>query len=320
MTRVPLRTKKRSAFTLVELMIVILILVILISLLAGAVFKVMARVPEVKTRTEITEMQVALQAFMNDYQLSDPPPSYLLLYENVSLYPANSSNTQVAQSYAFLKKVFGTNLGNTDWNGNGVIDGPGGAGNPWTLYGEQCLVFYLGGIPSNPSNTLTPTAQPAGLGFSTNNMKPSMGTMAIDYQPTNPNGLPGPPPNMGKRRGPYYPFDPSRLIPQLNGGFFVYLDPWKSKTGQYYGQLGGSPYTYLSSRGVSNSYTATSAYGGVAYAFGSGQYYNPNGYQIISAGKDGYFGSGNMTTGIATGAGTDDQANFSSTLLGLGQN
>ncbi len=130
---------------------------------------------------------------------------------------------------------------------------------------------------------------------------------------------------MGKRRGPYYSFETTRLYPQpaanpAPGGFYVYLDPWNSKTGQNYTAIGGCPYAYFSSRGISNSYTATSIYGALPYAYGSGQYYNPNGYQIISAGKDGNFGNGNMTTGIAIGAGADDQANFSSTLLGLGQN
>jgi hypothetical protein len=104
--------------------------------------------------------------------------------------------------------------------------------------------------------------------------------------------------------------------------FYIYLDPWNSKLSPYFSTLGGTPYTYFSTQGINNQYLSTSGYGATAYFFGSKQFYNPNTYQIISAGKDGNFGNGNMIGGIATGypGGADDQANFSSTLLSLGQN
>lgn len=301
MTGIHWRSRPRPAFTMVELMVVILIIAILVSLISSAVVMAMGKIPEVKTRTEISQLQEALQAFMTDYNLGQPPPSVLHL---------NEQNPQLSGSFAFLKQVFGKNLGAqgpVDWNGDGTIDGP------WVLSGEQCLVFYLGGIP----NTLAQAggAPPECLGFSTNNMNPAF------YNPALPGG--------GKRKGPYYTFESGRLKPiAAQGGFFVYIDPWKTKAGPNYLTLGSSPYAFFSSAGINNGYhiQALSYFKAAPYyvtnlaGVATGQYTNSNTYQIISAGKDGIFGTtGWYPSSGAIGAGADDQANFSSKLLGKGQ-
>jgi prepilin-type N-terminal cleavage/methylation domain-containing protein len=293
------RRGQRSAFTLVELMVVLLIIAILVSLLGSAVMKAMGKIPEVQTRTEISEMSVALQAFMSDYNLAEPPPSYLILHEHVAAYPGNAA---LAQTWTFLQKTFAKNLGAQsagwiDWNGDGLVNGP------WFLEGEQCLVFYLGGIPNLVGGP---------QGFSTNSMNPALAG--------------------GKRKGPYYTFDLTRLKPG-NGGFFVYIDAWQTKTSPFYATLGGTPYAYFSSRGINNGYNWLTYPGHVHpgdcpsiralqyFLAGTTQCMNPNTYQIISAGKDGVFGTiGWIPANGAVGAGADDQANFSSTLLGSGQN
>jgi prepilin-type N-terminal cleavage/methylation domain-containing protein len=298
------RRGQRSAFTLVELMVVLLIIAILVSLIGSVVMKAMGKIPEVQTRTEISEMSVALQAFMSDYNLAEPPPSTLVL---------NEASPLSTPSAAFLQQVFGKNLGPTDWNGDGYIAGI------WTLKGEKCLTFLLGGIPNSaamvppmyrplPNSVAVPAlSPPSPLGFSTNTMNP---------------GQPG-----GKRKGPYFTFVTSRLwpqtvIPPLWDGFFLYLDPWQTKSGPLYSTLGGSPYAFFSSTGINNLYAGTCTFDTSGpYMIGAGQYTNPNTYQIISAGKDGYYGGGLWSpSGGAQGYGADDQANFSSTLLGSGQN
>lgn len=130
-------------------------------------------------------------------------------------------------------------------------------------------------------------------------------------------------------------FSTSRLVPgtvinpSLNS-FFVYIDAWKV-------QAAPKPYAYYSSNGLNNAgYLANNGadcaglgiypptisppYGPAPYNDGRNGFTNSNKYQIISAGQDGVFGTGvwNASNG-ATGYGRDDQANFSSKILGAGQ-
>jgi prepilin-type N-terminal cleavage/methylation domain-containing protein len=286
MSRIHSRSDKRAAFTLVELMVVVLIIAILVSLVSSAVVMAMGKIPETQTRTEITEMESALRAFMSDFNLTDPPPSSLTLLPNPSNYAAGDPN------FAFLTKVFGRSLGT-----QGPINW-GGTNGGGILNAEQCLVFYLGGINNQ--------------GFSYNN--------------ANPQPIPG-----QRTKGPYFTFQTSRLVVDptniIAPGFPVYIDPWQTKSGPYYATLGGSPYAYFSSYGINNNYATTAdSYGALPYfIIGTSnpvQFTNPNTYQIISAGKNGVFGSSGWTPagGVPIGQpGADDQANFSSKVLGVGQ-
>jgi hypothetical protein len=206
----------------------------------------------------------------------------------------------------------------------------------FVLEGEQCLVFYLGGIQTSAGGTN------ACLGFSPNNNNPA----APSAQ-----GI--------RRRGPYFPFAPNRLLPltapppiaaapdlpklaPTANSFFVYMDPWHAKfSPPAYG--GSKPYAYFSTQGNNNGYTpnaaALLALGLVGECsslqtaaappglptitvpqpwYNSPKHFvNPNGYQILSAGKDGWWGSGDFSGGSAdNGPGHDDQANFSARILG----
>jgi prepilin-type N-terminal cleavage/methylation domain-containing protein len=342
MARIRSRGWRRAGFTLIELVIVLGIILLLAALLLSGVMKVMGMAPEVQTRTEISEMEVALKAFMSEYSLSDPPPSVLVLREDL----AYTSSPLDLQSITFLKKTFGKNLGSTiynpatgqlvplppaatpwvDWNGDGIQQtGPLGT---YLLEGEQCLVFYLGGIQATVSGT------PACLGFNPANTNPAA-----------PSGT-------GVRRmGPYYPFAAGRLLP-LNGvpnlpnvsrtanGFFVYMDPWNAKYSlPAYG--GAKPYAYFSSSGNNNAYNANAAALALLGLTGecsslqtaapvatvplpwftaANTFVNPKAYQILSAGRDGYWGNSDYSGGSAgAGPGHDDQANFSSRILGANQ-
>lgn len=286
------RPRPRHAFTLIELLVVIAIIAVLLSLLMAGVMAVFGKVPEVQTRTEISQLDAALADFMAAYNLSSPPPSSLVLREDLS-YPAGDP------SGSFLRKVFGKNLGAgtqvpgtpgtpwVDWNGDGIPNGP------WTLEGEQCLVFYLSGIPN--TQQMVAGSPPGGLGFSTSNMNPAM--------------------SGGSRKGPFFDFKPSRLVSSV-GGFMYYVDAWQVQTGP-------QPYVFYSSGGTSNAYNPADCQRVDVigpYMTGPGTFTNPNSYQIISAGKDGKFGGGLWNpSGGAVGVGRDDQANFSSKILGVGQ-
>lgn len=335
MTRLRLHKTNRSAFTLVELLMVIAIITILVSMVAAGLMKVLNQVSIVSTRTEISEMEGALRVFMQDYNLSDPPPSYLLIAEDTSLYPQLMANpatfAAATQTVQFFQKWFGRNFligtgfkynwnGNTDAAGNPIYD------PPYVLEGEQCLVFYLGGIPA-----YTTSGSIGMTGFC-----PSVQNPALAATPGAP------------RKGPYYTFNANRLALTLPSNpsiqnplhFPVYIDAWNVKLTT--GNFGPQPYAYFSTSGRINAYNIlTASIGGDCNSIGANAYYegvtasglpsymNNNGMQIISAGQDGIFGYDPTKTfpgGVpwsplqgATGNGRDDQANFSARVLGAGQ-
>jgi prepilin-type N-terminal cleavage/methylation domain-containing protein len=310
------RLADRSAFTLVELLVVIAIIAILVSLTAAAVMKAMLKINEVQTRTDIGEMDQAMASFMTDYNLQYPPPSILNICENGSQYFSNGQvQPQYASTVAFLQLWFGKTFnvaGTYDWNGDGNTN------QTYVLQGQQCLVFYLGGIPSYSSGAIGMT------GFYPN----------VGYKPPNLTG-PATPATAGTtRKGPYFNFIPSRLVASpcmsstpVGVTFPVYIDAWGAKPTP-------QPYVFFSSQGKMNGYNNNpnnTPPNDCSLVDSAGPYYDvtanntpnfafPNRYQIISAGQDGQFGGGQWNSAAgATGAGKDDQANFSAGLLGSGQ-
>jgi hypothetical protein len=144
-----------------------------------------------------------------------------------------------------------------DWNGNGVTDGDGTSSPAWTLEGDQCLVFFLGGIPHDGGPT----------GFS--------------KDPFNP-AAPGEPRSM------YFEFPKDRLQLLHASPFLSFADPWRER-----------PYLYFRSHGAKNGYMAADCVSSTGpdftpYQQEPGLYYQPTGYQIISAGRDRQFGTGGV--------------------------
>ncbi len=226
MARIRSRSWRRAGFTLIEMVIVLSIILLLAALLMAGVMKVMGVAPEVQARTELSQMEIALNAFMADYSLSNPPPSYLMLREDLAynLNPANPLYQLELQSFTFLNKVFTKNLGaggtGIDWNGDGQIEkGPPGM---YILEGEECLVFYLSGIPNTWERAQGLTTDLRGLGFSTNNSNPAADTGLL-FAHT----------GAGSRKGPYYSIPANRLVTgnlipgTISQPFYVFVDPWK---------------------------------------------------------------------------------------------
>jgi hypothetical protein len=193
-----------------------------------------------------------------------------------------------------------------DWNGDKKHTLPG-----CILEGDQCLVFFLGGLPA-PSTATVQLANtpPACLGFA-----------ADPHNPANPNST--------DRIGPFYEFRSDRLVtlprpaaalnPLPSTLFYSYLDPYGQSDGL--GQLvAGMPYAYFSSNKGTNAYNS---YGisecptlghmnnvAIGQPNGPGlwpyaevslvgssllqapRYLNKNSFQLLSAGMDQVFGSG----------------------------
>jgi len=312
-------TAVRGGFTLIELMVVIAIISILVALTAAAVIRVLVVGPRTQARVEIGQFEGSIEAFKAKYNVDGPPPSRIILRKFLSDYyndPATrlSPKTQLdADSVQYLTTIFRGLL--TTWQQRGI-----NWHSSWTaintsvsetLEGDQCLVFFLGGIQVTGPNGC--------VGFSTDNHNPD---------------------NLGGDRVSFYEFKSNRLvvIPQRPiSVFFSYLDAYASN-----GK--GMPYAYFSTYVTENNYNGYfKTYGnsdcatlGVWPYAEAGQplprYLRPKSFQIVSAGADRQFGPGtnfslpaaqqyfwtSATANFIPTAGQDDQANFAPGLLSAG--
>ncbi len=168
-----------------------------------------------------------------------------------------------------------------------------------TLEGDQCLVYFLRG--------------PTGNGWSTN--------------PINPTDTTG-----TTRIGPFFEFPTDRLFDRAGTGFVSFADPYMTPAQK-------RAYAFLSSYLRRNGYVDTDCTSlGVSAYYQPGtspkRYYNPNSFQIISAGKNFNFGrgqawaAGGASSGGSpstfpgdyndqTASGFDDLSNFWGNMLGV---
>jgi prepilin-type N-terminal cleavage/methylation domain-containing protein len=281
-------------FTLVELLVVIAIIAILVSLISAAVVKALAKGNETANVVEIRKLSDAVQAFKAEYKV-DYLPSRIKLANSLAGYPqATTPNTLDFDSIQFLQSMFPR----LDWSSTSPPINWGGQ-NGATLEGDQCLVFFLGGIQRAPGGV------PDCSGFSTNPRNPTAPTL--------------------ERKPVFYEFKSSRLVSRPNG-YFVYLDVYAQQ-----------PYAYFSSYKSRNGYNRyfgqfmdsdcrTIGVWPYAASFSPASYMNPDTWQIISAGADGNWSRGSVppTAGPfwnpknpGSFSGSDDQCNFHDVLLGI---
>jgi prepilin-type N-terminal cleavage/methylation domain-containing protein len=323
----------RPGFTLVELLVAIAIIGILLAMLVPAVMRIYGVGTQVVAQNDINQLETAVQNFKVNYKV-EYIPSQIKMCELFSQYAvvengvaANAQNPLDRASVDFLTHVWPKLLSplpgqvnsqwqsaGIDWNGDGTTTTP-----PVILEGHQALVYFLGGVPLH-------SPAPGCFGFSTDSRDP------VKLSQTQ------------GRTSPFFEFgNTGRLafVPNNAGntGYYSFFDPYKQYDPPQF-QNGDQPYAYFSNYGTRNGYSKfglTSdcpTLGVTPYASSLSpaiQYYNPQSYQILSAGADRKFGPGSFATktpvlwtpqtaGSIDPRGRDDHSNFSSgSLLGVGQ-
>ena len=263
------------------------------------------------TATEIEQLTISIELFKSRNKVTYLPSQFKLceLFGQYTLVENGAAQDEPLdrESVDFLTELWPQILlvdrskgfviwkkDGIDWNGNGNTDDA-----PVILEGDQCLVFFLGGIPDKGP-------PPSTRGFSRNPFDPAL---------------------VAQREGrlsPLFEFPDDRLFirattPPGNAGFYSFADYYRT----------GQPYAYFSSYGVRNGYNSP-----IKRKYANGdcdglklqpyyksaapvEFLHPSGFQIISAGADGIFGPGGLWNPATTpAAGCDDQANFHSGLLG----
>jgi prepilin-type N-terminal cleavage/methylation domain-containing protein len=278
----------RSGFSLIELLVVIVILGILMSLIIPAITRARRNAQEAAVGAEISQIDQAVTRFKTRFGVE--PPSSLTIPTSVAAWSAEDRQKVLRIWDQFDFATLG---------GMGVY--PSAAIH---LNGAECLVFFLGGVNANPSGV------PQLVGFSKNPRTPWNATAE-------------------NRDVPFYDrFTPDRLVDLDGDGVVEFIDGLPGQT---------TPMILFSSQGKSyrkaNGATTLDdfdVHGGMNNAKDMIKIYlgsdgktpmRPQGYQIVSPGFDGLYGTGGPYTdgselsGVRSGE-ADNITNFSAGTMG----
>jgi prepilin-type N-terminal cleavage/methylation domain-containing protein len=337
--------RRRGGFTLIELLVVIGIITLLVGLLLPAIHKIREAAMRAKTKSEIGELGNAVEQFKSTYDVKYIPTAFILS-SNYSQNPAQpplpnnaASLAALNESRVYYSKVWPKGFlndptqpllkGYTPLPPNSLPLVPNGPALNIPLDGNQALLFFLGGIPPSDNRWPSPYFQGNRTGFYDS--------------PTNPfyykNGVCNAPDNGSVAKGPFYNFRLDRI--DTNGH---YHDPYwdgQSQTSSiyyYFSSRNGNDYDYfgayqpvLNPGSQKYGFSVYGGYGGMHPFRGlDGKYINPNGFQIVSPGRDTLPGPGGYDEdtlqatlydpGVGKyspgGPGGDDISNFATGPLG----
>ncbi|WP_435005330.1 type II secretion system protein [Tundrisphaera lichenicola] len=329
---------RRPGFTLIEVLTAILIIGILIAILVPTLASAFRHAKEAQVAAEMNNIATALESFKTKY--GEYPPSRLYCSES-GYYPANNALAQ--RSMLYLQRFFprmalsttGPAVPSTagrfyDFNNDGNDDSTSSANRSgfYILEGPECLVFFLGGMPTRVQSS-SGTTQFGLAGFDKNPLNPFRTFVQAGAGSTAAN-----------RSVSLYEFATGRLDGSSNAQEMPsYLDPLGSAaSGALIGNSDKRPYAYFCAYGTNaydpNDYNCTyevddnNAVLGrtfnVAFPPGSvsspapnpytsslpapagnnaptATFFNANSFQLICAGQDRQWGIGGEYNKASTG-------------------
>ncbi|APZ92828.1 type II secretion system protein [Fuerstiella marisgermanici] len=148
----------RSAFTLLELLAVITIISILLALILPAIGQARRSADETALSVELKQLEQALASFKARFNRY--PPSSITLWDTAAEWNTHPNDKAVIRS---MWRDFDFTTG-----GRGPAAGHPWAGTDKELTGDECLVFFLGGVPVANGAGVPPTL----AGFSKNGKWP----------------------------------------------------------------------------------------------------------------------------------------------------